>query len=344
MVFAHTDRHMRADRLLSILLLLQTQGRLTARSLADRLEVSERTVHRDMEALAMAGVPVWAQTGRGGGWELAEDYRTDLTGLTEAELRSLVVAGAPTVLAGLGLGEAFDRAITKVLATLPATRRDAATASRAYLHVDPTGWRRTEDAAPWLPTLDAALRTGRRIAITYERAYDQRVVERTVDPLGLVAKGSTWYLLAVVDGATRTYRASRLRHVEVLADAADRPSDLDLAAAWSSTRDAFQAALPAIDWTMRCSPRVIDRIRLGWRFARLVDEDAPDPDGWVTARFRADSVEVAVECALGLGAEAEVVSPADIAERVLAGAHAVVARSGGTAERSPAKSRVSLPS
>ena len=110
---------MRADRLLTILLLLQAHGRLSARALADRLEVSERTVHRDMEALSMAGVPVWAQTGRHGGWSLADDYRTDLTGLTEAELRSLVVAGAPGILGGLGLGEAFDRAITKVLATLP---------------------------------------------------------------------------------------------------------------------------------------------------------------------------------------------------------------------------------
>ena len=182
MVSAHTAAPMRADRLLSILLLLQAHGRLSARSLAERLEVSERTVHRDMEALAMAGVPVWAQTGRNGGWALTDDYRTDLTGLTEAELRSLVVAGAPGVLSGLGLGEAFDRAITKVLATLPAARRETATAARGYLHVDPTGWRRTEDAAPWLPTLDDALRRGRRVTIEYERAYDRTVVERTVDP------------------------------------------------------------------------------------------------------------------------------------------------------------------
>ena len=327
MVFVDT-RGMRADRLLSILLLLQAHGRLSARALAERLEVSERTVHRDMEALAIAGVPVWAQTGRNGGWALTDDYRTDLTGLTEAELRSLVVAGAPGVLSGLGLGAAFDRAITKVLATLPDARRESAAAARGYLHVDPTGWRRTEDATPWLPTLDDALRRGRRVTIEYERAYDRSVVERTVDPVGLVAKGSVWYLVAAVDGAARTYRASRLRHVVVLDEPSDRPADLDLAAYWADARDSFQAALPSIDWTMRCSPRVIDRIRLGWRFARLVDEDPPDADGWVTGRFRADSIEVAVECALGLGAEGEVLGPPDIAERVLAGATAVVARAG----------------
>jgi predicted DNA-binding transcriptional regulator YafY len=319
---------MRADRLLSILLLLQAHGRLSARSLAERLEVSERTVHRDMEALAMAGVPVWAQAGRRGGWSLSDDYRTDLTGLTEAELRSLVVAGAPEVLRGLGLGEAFDRAITKVLATLPTTRREAASAARSYLHVDPTGWRRTEDAAPWLPTIDDALRRGRRIAIEYERAADRAVVARTVDPVGLVAKGSVWYLVAAVDGQPRTYRASRIRQVEVLDAPSDRPADLDLAAYWAAARESFQAALPAIDWEMRCSPRVIDRVRLGWRFARLVEEDPPDADGWVTGRFRADSVEVAVECALGLGADGEILGPPDIAARVVAGAEAVVARSG----------------
>lgn len=335
---------MRADRLLTILLLLQVHGRLSARTLADRLEVSERTVHRDMEALSMAGVPVWAQTGRHGGWSLAEDYRTDLTGLTEAELRSLVVAGAPGILGGLGLGEAFDRAITKVLATLPAARRDAATASRGHLHVDPTGWRRAEDATPWLPTLDDALRRGRRITIDYERAFEQMVVTRTVDPVGLVAKGSTWYLIATVDGQPRTYRASRIHHVTVLEEPAARDPGLDLAAFWASSREAFQRALPAIDWTMRCSPRVIDRIRLGWRFARLIDEDPPDADGWVTARFRADSVEVAVECALGLGAEGEVIGPEDIADRVLAGARAVVDRAAAdraAAGRAAVRGRVS---
>lgn len=328
MVFDDTST-MRADRLLSILLLLQAHGRLSARSLAERLEVSERTVHRDMESLAMAGVPVWAQTGRNGGWSLSDDYRTDLTGLTETELRSLVVASAPGVLSGLGLGAAFDRAVTKVLATLPEARRETATAARGYLHVDPSGWRRTEDAAPWLPTLDDALRRGRRVTIEYERAYDRTVVERTVDPVGLVAKGSSWYFVAAVDGAARTYRASRIRRVDLLDEPSARPADLDLATYWTAARESFQAALPAIDWEMRCSPRVIDRIRLGWRFARLLDEDPPDADGWVTGRFRADSREVAVECALGLGAEADVLGPADIAEAVVAGARAVVTRAGG---------------
>jgi predicted DNA-binding transcriptional regulator YafY len=322
---------MRADRLLSILLLLQAQGRLSARVLAERLEVSERTVHRDMEALAIAGVPVWAQPGRHGGWELADAYRTDLTGLTEAELRSLVIAGSPSLLGSLGLDDALDRAITKVLATLPETRRRAAESARGYLHIDPAGWRRTEEAAPLLPVLDTALRTGRRIVIRYERGTDHVVVERTVDPLGLVAKGSVWYLVAAVDGESRTYRASRLRGVDILDDPADRPADLDLAEVWTVSQQAFREALPSIHWTMRCSARVLPRLRLGWRYAAIIDEAPADADGWVTLRCRADSIDVAIECALGLGSDAEVLEPADIAAAVVDRARAVVARADGAA-------------
>jgi predicted DNA-binding transcriptional regulator YafY len=328
---------MRADRLLSILLLLQAHGRLSARALADRLEVSVRTVHRDMEALAMAGVPVWAQPGRRGGWELSEAYRTDLTGLTEAELRSLVIAGSPTVLEGLGLGGALDRAITKVLATLPEARRAAAESARGYLHIDPSGWRRSEEAAPWLPDLDAALRTGRRIVIRYERGGDQAVVERTVDPLGLVAKGSVWYLVAAVDGEPRTYRASRLRHVTILDEPADRPADLDLATVWSNSQRAFREAIPQTHWTMRCAPHVLPRARLGWRFASIVEESPPDADGWVELRCRADSRDVAIETALGLGPDAVVVEPGDLAAAVAERARAVVAQADRAAH-------VSLPS
>src|SRR5688500_7781355 len=151
MLFDDTAGCMRADRLLSILMLLQAHGRLPARALAERLEVSERTVHRDMESLSMAGVPVYAERGRHGGWSLAEAYRTDLTGLTETELRSVVVSTLPGVLADLGLGDAAERALLKLLAALPEARRRTAEAARGYLHIDPSGWRRTEEAAPLLP-------------------------------------------------------------------------------------------------------------------------------------------------------------------------------------------------
>ena len=325
MLFADTGR-MRADRLLSILLLLQAHGRMSAPALAKRLEVSQRTVHRDMESLSQAGVPVFAERGRRGGWALLDSYRTDLTGLTESELRSLVIASVPGVLSDLGLGEAADRALIKLLAGLPDARRRAAESARGYLYIDPSGWRRPEEAAPFLPTLEQALRTGRRVAISYERAFDKSVVDRVADPLGLVAKGAVWYLAALVDGDARTYRASRLRAVTILADPAQRPADFDLAAFWAQSSAEFRAALPVHKMVIRVSSAGMSRVRMGWRFAALESEGEPDPDGRTTCTVRADSEDIAVECVLSLGGEAEVLEPAAIRERVLEVARGLLAR------------------
>jgi predicted DNA-binding transcriptional regulator YafY len=330
MVLRETEP-VRADRLLSILLLLQAHGRLPARALAERLEVSERTVHRDMEALTIAGVPVYAETGRHGGWALVDSYRTDLTGLTESELRSLVIASAPGVLADLGLGEAADRALIKLLAGLPEARRRAAESARGYLYVDPTGWRRVEEAAPFLPTLELALRTGRQIAMAYERAFDRSVVDRVASPLGLVAKGSVWYLAATVDGNARTYRASRLRSVTILETPVERPDDFDLAAFWTASSAEFRAALPVHRVVLRVAPEAMSRVRLGWRYAALESEGEPDADGWVTCTLRADSVDIAIECVLALAGGAVVVEPEEVRERASAMAHEALARLGAGA-------------
>jgi predicted DNA-binding transcriptional regulator YafY len=319
---------MRADRLLATLMLLQAHGRLPARALAERLEVSERTVHRDMEALSVAGVPVYAERGRHGGWALLDSYRTDLTGLTEAELRSVVIASAPAVLTDLGLGDAADRALMKLLAGLPEARRHAAETARGYLHVDPSGWRRAEDVATFLPTLELALRTARQVRIRYERAADRTVVERVANPLGLVAKGSVWYLVATVDGAARTYRVSRLRAATILDVAQERPADFDLAAYWSQTSAEFRAGLPAHRVVLRISPDAISRVRLGWRYATLESEGEPAEDGWITCTIRAESVDVAVECVLSLGDRVEILAPAELPGRVAATASAALARLG----------------
>ncbi len=324
---------MRADRLLSILLLLQAHGRMSAPALAERLEVSERTVHRDMEALSQAGVPVFAERGRNGGWALLDPYRTDLTGLTEAELRSLVIASAPGVLADLGLGQAADRALIKLLAGLPEARRRAAESARGYLYVDPTGWRRPEEAAPFLPTLELALRTGRQVAIEYERAFDKTISRPVANPLGLVVKGSVWYLAATVDGQARTYRASRLRAVTILDEPAQRPADFDLATFWTKSSAEFRAALPIHRVVVRVSPEAMSRARLGWRFATLESEGEPAADGWITTTIRADSEDIAVECVLSLGAGVEVLGPAEIRHRALERAKGLVAQAEGWAPR-----------
>ncbi len=206
---------MRADRLLSILLLLQVHRRMTAGELARRLEVSERTIHRDMEALGMAGIPVTAERGTGGGWSLIDGYRTNLTGLNEAEIHALFLARPPRLLADLGLDKASEAALIKLLAALPARARQGAQEARQRLYIDSTGWWQAYEATPHLCTLHEAVWAERRVRFTYHRT-DGEVVTRVANPLGLVAKGNTWYFVARVEDDLRTYRVSRVTAADML--------------------------------------------------------------------------------------------------------------------------------
>src|SRR5215469_4101524 len=235
---------MRADRLLAILLILQAHGRMTAHELAQRLEVSERTIHRDMEALSTAGVPVVAERGVGGGWRLLEEYRTNLTGLNDAEIQALFLTRPPRLLADLGLDKASEAALIKLLAALPSGARHSAEDARQRIYVDTAGWRRYEEAVPCLPTLQEAIWQERRLRFHYARADDGAVSERVVDPLALVAKGSVWYLVAAVEGEPRTYRVSRIQSAEVLDEACVRPAGFDIATYWERSSAEFQANIP----------------------------------------------------------------------------------------------------
>ena len=204
---------MRADRLLSILLLLQVHRRVTARELAKRLEVSERTVLRDMNALSGAGVPVMAERGAGGGWSLGEGYQTKLTGLSTAEIQSLFLARPPRLMADLGLKQESDAALIKLQASLPAGSRQHADFARQRILVDTRGWRDPAESVACLPVLLDALWRDRQVHFVYSRVLGEPG-DRTAHPLGLVAKGSTWYLVARVDPLqddARTYRVSRIR-------------------------------------------------------------------------------------------------------------------------------------
>src|ERR1041385_6689413 len=202
---------------------------MTSRDLAARLEVSERTIHRDMEALSGAGIPVTAARGSGGGWSLLGDYRTSLTGLNEAEVQSLFLTKPAKLLADLHLDKAADGAQLKLLASLPSTFRAGAERARQRIHVDVSGWSRREEAVPFLPILQEALWLERKLHISYERGPDCEAVQRLIAPFGLVAKGSPWYLVGAVDGHVRSYRVSRITHAEVLNEQADIPADFDLA-------------------------------------------------------------------------------------------------------------------
>jgi predicted DNA-binding transcriptional regulator YafY len=306
---------MRADRLLSILLLLQVHRRMTARELAKRLEVSERTIHRDMQALSATGIPVTAERGSGGGWRLLENYRTNLTGLSLAEIQALFLTTPPTILADLGLHKASEAALIKLLAALPSLSRHTAEYARQRIYVDVTSWNRAEEAVPTLPALQEAVWQERKVHITYERTAN--LVERLVDPLGLVAKGSVWYLVAAVEGQVRSYRVSRIREARLLDQACNRPPDFDLAAYWAQSTANFKEHLPRYSAIVRVDPAILSYMRQVARYAHIEQINPPDADGWVRLSIQFENEQGACENVVSFGAQIEVVEPASLREKVI---------------------------
>ena len=315
---------MRADRLLSILLLLQVNHRITARDLARRLEVSERTIHRDMEALSTAGIPVTAERGSGGGWSLMEAYSTNLTGLSEAEIQALFLSGPARLLTDLGLHQASEAALIKLLAALPAMYRRDAEHVRQRIHVDTAGWHNPEEAVPFLATLQDAIWQERKLHFTYQRGDDD-AYERLVDPLGLVAKGSTWYLVAAIEGEVRTYRVSRIQSASVTEQACIRPQDFDLAAHWKQSSADFKANLPRYPAMVRVDPAILSYMRYAGRYSRIEHEDLPDADGWIRVSMLFEEEHNACEYILSFGAQIEVLEPLVLREKVRRAAAGVVA-------------------
>ncbi len=312
---------MRADRLLSIVLLLQANHRLTAGDLAARLEVSERTILRDMDALSAAGIPVIADRGASGGWRLLDGYQTKLTGLTPAEIRSLFFARPERLMSDLGLKDEADTAILKLQAALPERARRDAEFARSRLHIDPRGWRDPGESIGALPVLMTALWRERRVRFTYHRQLCEPG-ERTVDPLGLVAKGSTWYLVALSDAAEKTYRVSRIAEPVVLEEEAVRPDDFDLGSYWQRSAQEFRKQLPRFYATFLAEPSILRWARYrGWR----LEEETPEDDR-VLIRLRFDAEEEAQQFASSFGPEIEVVEPPALRTAVIAAAREVVKR------------------
>ncbi|HEX8845692.1 MAG TPA: YafY family protein [Pyrinomonadaceae bacterium] len=315
---------MRADRLLSILLLLQIHQRMTARELAKRLEVSERTIHRDMEALGMAGVPVTAERGTHGGWMLMEGYETNLTGLNEMEIQALFLTRPARLLADLSLDKASDAALIKLSAALPPVFRHDADYARQRIYVDVTGWNLREETVPALHRLQEAVWQGRKLRFTYGSNEDCGAGERLVDPLGLVAKGSVWYLVAAVGGDVRSYRVSRIHDPQILNEPARRPRGFDLASFWEESSAKFRSHLPKYSATLRASPAALPRLPYGGRFARIEHTGAPEEDGWVKVAMRFQFEEEACEYVLSFGTEVEILEPAHLREKVVRMAQRVI--------------------
>ncbi|MDQ1611014.1 MAG: hypothetical protein QOG00_945 [Pyrinomonadaceae bacterium] len=314
---------MRADRLFSIVLLLQSHRHLTSRDLAGRLEVSARTIHRDMEALSGAGIPVVAERGTGGGWSLLGEYRTNLTGLNEAEIQSLFVIKPSRLLADLNLEKAAEGAFLKLLAALPSVFRRGAEYARQRIYVDVTGWNRAEETVPLLHRLQEAIWQERRVRMSYARG-ECEAVERLADPLGLVAKGSVWYLVAAVDGEVRSYRVSRVERVEGLDEPCRRPPDFDLAKFWERSAAEYRAHLPSYRARVRVRREIVARMPYAGRFARIERTGEVDADGWVEVWLKFDVEEMACEYALSFGTQLEVLEPASLREKVFAAARSVV--------------------
>ncbi|HEY3141942.1 MAG TPA: YafY family protein [Acidimicrobiales bacterium] len=318
---------MRAARLVQLLLLLQVHGKLTATQLAERLEVSVRTIYRDLEALSGAGVPVFAESGPGGGVTLIDGYRTRLTGLTPDEAEALALAGLPSAAADLGLGTVLAAAQLKMDAALPPELRRRALRVRERFHLDAAGWFARDETAPHLATIARAVWEERRIDIEYARG--DTVVDRTVDPLGLVLKGGRWYLVAGAgeDNAPRTYRASRVRSATLRDERTERAPDFDLATYWDASAEAFARSM------LRHEVRARIRATSLWALRRAVDPVAgelilasagqPDSDGWIEVVVPTESFDYAHHDLLRLGAHIEVLEPLELREHLAATARAM---------------------
>ncbi|WP_433455006.1 helix-turn-helix transcriptional regulator [Streptomyces sp. CA-142005] len=307
---------MRASRLLSALLLLQTRGRMTARQLADELEVSVRTVYRDMESLSAAGVPLYGDSGHDGGYRLLDGFRTRLTGLTRDEAQALSLAGLPGPAADLGLGTVLATAQLKLAAALPEELRDRTGEIRQRFHLDPSGWYAESDPTPHLAAVTDAVWRQRRIRVRYRRWTAPQEVTRSLDPYGLVLKSGRWYLVAARPEGVRTYRVSQILRTQVLEDRFERPHDFDLAAHWRTYLADFDARRLRGEAVVRLTPTVLTKLPdlMEPAVARAAQDSAgsPGPDGRVQVVMPIESAEHAVGMLLRLGAEAEVVAPAGL--------------------------------
>lgn len=315
---------MRADRLLSLLLLLQTRGKTTARALAAELGVSRRTILRDVEALSLAGVPIYSEGGHGGGIGLDEAYRTTLTGLHAAEVRSLFITTNPAILRDIGLDDAAERLLLKLLAALPVTQRPTVDHIRQRVLIDPGWWWQDAQTPPFWEAIQQAVYGDRRVAATYEH-YNGEIVERVLEPYSLVNKSSLWYLVARRDDEWRTYRVARFHRVTLLDQPFTRDPAFDLPRYWHEHLQTFVEEFTEYECTLKVhadrAPFVKWLLSGRWQ---IIDE--ADAAGWLTFRLALESPLLAKMLVFGLGAAVQVIAPPELASAVLTEARALVER------------------
>src|SRR6202453_5518046 len=302
------DSPMKSDRLLSALLLLQAHGRLSTRELAERLETSQRTAHRDMEALSAAGVPVLALRGAQGGWELAQGWRTKVPGLDDAELSALLMS-QPSALGHPSLAAASERAFGKLLAAMPHKMQTQAASIRARLHIDPEGWHPSSNDLSLLPVVQDAIARDCKLTFHYSRADGESGI-RTVDPFGIVNKQAIWYLVARAPAGMRTYRISRMQNAMVLAVTFERPAHFDLATHWKGATAQLQQKRTQFHATLAVAPDAAVSLSRWCRVSPAAGEECTPalPVGWSVLHVSFENPEEARFIALGFGARAQVIA------------------------------------
>ena len=303
---------MRADRLVAILLMLQTKGTVTAAKVAEELEISERTARRDLEALGVAGLPVFARQGRNGGWQLAGGGRTDLSGLTAAEARALFLVAGPSSTAT----PAVRAALRKLTRALPESMRASAEAASRALIVEPGGWDHVAVQRMPPPHLDAvqtAVVEGTQIVLGYV-GREGASTTRTVHPLGIAAKGSRWYLLANTDAGMRTFRLDRVTSVEPTGDPVVRPEGFDLEQAWREVATAVDEKRMPLRARALVDPDAVDVVR--WVLGTQVRIGPPGPDGRIEVELRGHHVYALAGQIAGFGSGMEVLEPDELRERL----------------------------
>ncbi len=317
---------MRASRLLSILILLQMRGRLSAESLAEEFEVSVRTIYRDVDQLSAAGVPIYAERGRSGGFQLHDGYRTKLTGFTAQEADALLLSGAGTAAQDLGLGADLAAAQLKLLASLPPESGAKAERVSARFHLDPINWYTRADASDVLKPLAAAVWNERRIRVRYESWKD--VVDRTLDPLGLVLKGGIWYLVASVKNTPRTYRVSNILEMQTFETTFTRPRRFNLARYWNEWSKDFEARLLKETATIEISHagrRILRDVNAAAHQAVETQHKPCKPAGWVRSDVPIESIDLAKRQFLRLGSDVKVISPANLRSAIAEEARTIAA-------------------
>ncbi|HEX3368658.1 MAG TPA: YafY family protein [Candidatus Cybelea sp.] len=312
---------MKADRLIALLLLLQSRRQCSARLLAEQLEVSERTIYRDVDALGAAGVPVYTERGAAGGIALADGYRRALTHFGEDEVRALFVSGA-SPLADLGLERGLVRALEKLRGGLADVQQRAADKSRSRIHLDQRRWNQPEPPFEILTTLRRAVWDDRCLRIQYEDR-NGKATTRVVEPFGLVSKTGVWYLIARCETEMRSFRVERMRHARELSERFERPDDFDLERYWAESSARFAQASRSADCavTLRANNDGLERVTYYWP-AEILSDDGRES----LVRVTFPGTEVALFAVLAWSDVATLVEPAALREAVVQRARRALTR------------------